>query len=415
MREWFFNFGYLVLASLIWPWFVFKALTMGKYRAGLGQRLGWLPKRDSKRPSIWLHAVSVGELLQSKPLIAALQRDYPEHDIVVTYTTKTAASIAAKELTGIYHVYSPLDFSWVVSKFFRVLKPDILILVELELWPNWLMHAGKKGIPVLLANGRISANSFGNYRRFKWLLQPAYDAITIWAMQDEAYAQRARILKSEASECAVTGNLKYDSLRESIDATKVSELRKLFGFYETEQVVLFGSTHPGEHEIIAELLPLSARVIIWPRHPERVAALCEMLKAADIDFQKRSELSTEHPARENVVIVGDTVGELSDVYGLANVVFVGGSLIPHGGQNMAEPIALALPTIVGPHTHNFKTTMRDLREVKAIIEIADGSELKATVESQLASPMDISAGQSRLIAGKGALQAHLGHINKLTS
>ncbi|MEE9312680.1 MAG: glycosyltransferase N-terminal domain-containing protein, partial [Planctomycetota bacterium] len=340
---------------------------------------------------------------------------YPDHDVVVTYTTKTAASIAAKELTDIYHVYSPLDFSWVVSKFFRVLKPEILILIELELWPNWLMHAGKKGIPVLLANGRISANSFGSYRRFKWLLQPAYNAITTWAMQDEAYAERATVLKSAASECAVTGNLKYDSLREAIDATRVSELRKLFGFTETEQVVLFGSTHPGEHEIIAELLPLSVRVIIWPRHPERVAALCDMLKAAGIDFQKRSELSADQPAHENVVIVGDTVGELSDVYGLANVVFVGGSLIPHGGQNMAEPIALGLPTIVGPHTHNFKATMRDLREVNAIIEISDGAELKSAIDSQLANPTDVSAGRSRLIAGKGALQAHLAHINKLLS
>ncbi|MCF6228719.1 MAG: hypothetical protein L3J82_08695 [Planctomycetes bacterium] len=415
MRKWLFNFGYLTLASIIWPWFVFKALTVGKYRAGLGQRLGWLPKRDSERKSIWLHAVSVGELLQSKPLIAALRRDYPDHDIVVTYTTKTAASIAAKELTDIYHVYSPLDLSWVVAKFFRVLKPEILILVELELWPNWLMFAGKTGVPVLLANGRISANSFGNYRRFKWLLQPAYDAISTWAMQDEAYAERAEVLKSEASSCVVTGNLKYDSLRETIDASRVSELRALFGFTESEQVVLFGSTHPGEHEIIAELLPLSARVIIWPRHPERVAALCEMLKSEGIDFQRRSELSAAQQARENVVIVGDTVGELSDVYGLANVVFVGGSLIPHGGQNMAEPIALGIPTIIGAHTHNFKATMRDLREENAIIEISEGSELKAAIDLQLANPADVSAGQARLIAGKGALQAHLAQINKLFS
>ena len=416
MRKWLFNFVYLFVASIIWPWFVFKALTVGKYRAGLGQRLGFLPSRKSDRRSIWLHAVSVGELLQSKPLIEALKSEYPDHDIVLTYTTKTAASIAAKDFADIYHVYSPTDLSWVVAKFFRVLKPDLLVLVELELWPNWLMRAKKKSVSVLLANGRISENSFGNYRRFKWLLQPAYDGISTWAMQDEAYAERARVLKSEASTCVVTGNLKYDSLRESVDESRVIEFRKLFGIADSEVVVLFGSTHPGEHEMIAELLPMDTKVIIWPRHPERVPALCDLLKNRGLAFKKRSELSDESPASSDDIIVGDTVGELSDVYGLASAVFVGGSLVPHGGQNMAEPIALGKPTIVGPNTGNFKSTMRDLREVDGVIEVKDAKELSRAIERVLKDrPAAVTAGQKKLLSSKGALNSHLEQIRMILS
>ncbi|MHC4840616.1 MAG: 3-deoxy-D-manno-octulosonic acid transferase [Planctomycetota bacterium] len=416
MRKWLFNFAYLSVALVIWPWFVIKALTTGKYRAGLGQRLGFLPKRDSKRKSIWLHAVSVGELLQSRPLIEALKLEYPDHDIVLTYTTKTAASIAAKDFADLYHVYSPIDLSWVVAKFFRVLKPDLLVLVELELWPNWLMHARKTKVPVLLANGRVSENSFGNYRRFKWLLQPAYDAISIWAMQDEAYAERAQVLKSESSHCVVTGNLKYDSLRESVDETRLAEFRKLFAIADVDPVVLFGSTHPGEHEVIVEMLPLDARVIVWPRHPERVTALCDLLKDQGLAFSKRSVLSVENPAEGKHIIVGDTVGELSDVYGLASVVFVGGSLIPHGGQNMAEPIALGKPTIVGPNTGNFRATMRDLREVDGVIEVQNPEELAEALKRVLAGKTGgTDNGQRRLLAGKGALKSHLEQIRTILS
>jgi 3-deoxy-D-manno-octulosonic-acid transferase len=159
MRRWLFNLGYLWLAGLIWPWFLYKYATTGKYRAGLIQRFGNLPARGDKR-SIWVHAVSVGELLQCRPLLKALRERLPQYDVVITYTTKTAAEIAKRDFADYYHCYSPLDLSWVVAKFFRVLNPALLILVELELWPNWLMHAKRKGVPVLLANGRISEHSF---------------------------------------------------------------------------------------------------------------------------------------------------------------------------------------------------------------------------------------------------------------
>lgn len=435
MRRWLFNLGYLWLAGLIWPWFLFKYLTTGKYRAGLRQRLGGLPARGSDRPSIWVHAVSVGELLQIKPLLAALRTRHPDHDIVITYTTKTAAEIAARDFGDYYHCYSPVDLSWVVAKFFRVLKPKLLILVELELWPNWLMHARRIGVPVLLANGRISEKSFGNYRRFKWLLQPAYDAISVWAMQDETYAERARELSGvpgpesrveskdtglgtrDAGHVIVAGNLKYDSLKGEPDAEKAALFRGLFSL-DDRPVLVCGSTHPGEHEIIVEMLPrLGCRCVLVPRHPERYESVRELLNKAGIRWVNRSALSPEQPAPADAVILLDTMGELAAVYAVADVVFIGGSLIPHGGQNMAEPVALGKATLFGPHTHNFKATVRELKEIGGAIEVQDGAELEREIKSLLQDPARREkigkAGQARLLASRGALQRYLELIDGL--
>lgn len=411
MRRWLFNFGYLWLAGLIWPWFLFKALTTGKYRAGLLQRLGSIPERKSDKPSIWIHAVSVGELLQIRPLLLALQEKHPDHDLVITYTTKTAAEIAHRDFGEFYHCYSPIDLSWVVAKFFRRLNPALLILVELELWPNWLMHAKRRGVPVLLANGRISENSFRNYRRFKWLLQPAYDGISAWAMQDATYAERAEVLHGADSKVEIAGNLKYDSLKGEPDADKTALFRKLFNI-DGQQVLVCGSTHPGEHEIIIDMLPrLDCRCVLVPRHPERYESVREMLTKAGINWVNRSELTPDKVAPKDAVVILDTVGELSHVYAVADVVFIGGSLIPHGGQNMAEPVALGKATLFGPHTHNFKATVRELKEIKGAIEVQNAAELEREIKSLLADESTRNAigqaGQARLLASRGALKRYV--------
>lgn len=435
--RWVFNLGYLWLAAWIWPWFVFKYLTTGKYRAGIGQRLGALPERKDGRKSIWVHAVSVGELLQIKPLLKALRQRHPEHDVVVTYTTRTAAEIAARELPDYFHCYSPLDLSWVVDGFFRTLDPALIVLVELELWPNWLMTARRRGVPVMLANGRISEKSFRNYRRFQWLLQPAYDAISTWAMQDETYAERARALTAKVTgspggaavgdaslalarpgAVVVTGNLKYDSLVSEPDAEKVAYFRGAFCIGNDQRVLVCGSTHPGEHELLIDMLPrLGCRVVIVPRHPERYASVRDLLTKAGAGWRNRSELSPEKPSRASDVILLDTMGELAAVYAIADVVFIGGSLIPHGGQNMAEPIALGKATLFGPHTHNFKATVRELKECAGAIQVANAVELEREIKRLLDNPEARSrlgqAGRARVLAGRGALGRHLDLISRL--
>lgn len=434
--RWVFNLGYLFVAAWIWPWFVFKYLTTGKYRAGISQRLGGLPPRTDNRKSIWVHAVSVGELLQIKPLLKALRERHPGLDVVVTYTTKTAAEIAARDLTEYYHCYSPLDLSCVVDGFFAVLNPALIVLVELELWPNWLISARRRNVPVLLANGRISDKSFRNYRRFRWLLGEAYRGITTWAMQDEAYAARARKLSStpmgspggavgsdslmplQGQNVHVTGNLKYDAMRFEPDAEKMAWFQQAFAIRKGQQVLVCGSTHPGEHEALVEMLPrLGCRVVIVPRHPERYEAVREMLTRAGIKWVNRSAVSPENPAPDDAVIVLDTVGELAGVYTIADVVFIGGSLIPHGGQNMAEPVALGTATLFGPHTHNFKATVRELKECGGAIEVQNAQQLETEIKRLMADPQARQkvgqAGRTRLLAGRGALQRHLKLIAEL--
>ncbi|MBZ0138067.1 MAG: 3-deoxy-D-manno-octulosonic acid transferase [Planctomycetes bacterium] len=438
MRRWVFNLGYLWLGCLIWPWFLYKVMTTGKYRAGLTQRLGGIPARASDKPSIWIHAVSVGELLQIRPLLMSLKEQHPDHDLVITYTTRTAAEIAHRDLGEFYHCYSPIDLSWVVAKFFRRLNPALLILVELELWPNWLMHAKRAGVPTVLANGRISEKSFRNYKRFKWLLQPAYDAIKVWAMQDETYAERAMTLagvgalgsglrelpttlspkpQALSPEVAVYGNLKNDSLKGEPDTEKTALFRKLFNT-ECQQVLVCGSTHPGEHEIIVDMLPrLGCRCVLVPRHPERYESVRDLLTKAGIDWVNRSELTPENVAPKDSVVILDTVGELSHVYAVADVVFIGGSLIPHGGQNMAEPVALGKATLFGPHTHNFKATVRELKEIKGAIEVQTGAALEREIKSLLSDEARREAigkpGQARLLASRGALKRYVELIGSL--
>jgi len=434
--RWLFNLGYLFVAGWIWPWFVFKYLTTGKYRAGIGQRLGGLPARDATRKSIWVHAVSVGELLQIKPLLKALRERHPGLDVVVTYTTKTAAEIAARDLTDYYHCYSPLDLSCVVDKFFAVLNPALIVLVELELWPNWLITARRRKVPVLLANGRISDKSFRNYRRFRWLLDEAYRGISVWAMQDETYAQRARELSSSpmgspggavgsdslmplaGQHVHVTGNLKYDAMRFEPDPEKMTWFQQAFAIRKGQQVLVCGSTHPREHEVLVEMLPrLGCRTVIVPRHPERYESLRQLLARAGVKWVNRSAVSPQQPAPDDAVILLDTVGELAAVYSIADLVFIGGSLIAHGGQNMAEPIALGTATLFGPHTHNFKATVRELKECAGAIEVQNAQELEGQIRRLLAEPAARQklgqAGRTRLLAGRGALERHLKLISEL--
>ena len=499
--KWLFNLGYLALGVAIAPWFIFKALTTQKYRAGLGQRLGGIEFREREGQSIWIHAVSVGELLAARPLLRELQARYPQYEIVVTYTTRTAAEIARKELPGIYHCYSPLDLSWVIARFFKRLRPALIILMELELWPNWLMLARRLSVPVLLANGRISQKSHRNYLRFAELLGRAYGGISHWGMQDDTYAQRAAELASRAPQwrnrvwletaagwfvsaqdlsfearmqwqehqneylaaaeagapvplprtfdperrselkphkpldfeggaprvyglpmvpapVSVAGNMKYDSLKGEADAAKVAGFRALFSLRDGEKVLVCGSTHPGEHEAIVAMLPrLGCRCVLVPRHPERYAGVREMLTKAGIAWVNRSALTREKPAPQGAVILLDTVGELSTVYALADVVFVGGSLIEHGGQNMAEPVALGKATLFGPHTDNFKATVRELLENQGALCVQSAAELESEIKRLLADQSAREAlgkaGQARLLASRGALARYLALVDEL--
>lgn len=416
MRKWFFNWIYLCAAFWLSPWFLFKAATTGKYRAGLAQRLGSLPARKTKKPAIWVHAVSVGELLSARPLIERLTHDHPDHEVCLTYTTKTAAEVARKQFTEYWHCYSPVDLSWVVAKFYRVLKPALLIQMELELWPNWLEHAKRNDVPVLVVNGRISDKSFRGYSRVQGVLQKTFDSVTLWGMQENAYSDRAKKLAPN-SRVETVGNLKFDSLTFQRDPDKEAEYERIIPT-GGKPVIVFGSTHPGEHELITRWAPkLEARIIVAPRHPERLNELRSMLDQESIRWVNRSDLTVDDPAEFKTLVVLDTMGELNSIYSIADVAFVGGSLIPHGGQNMAEPCALGVATVVGPSTGNFRATMKTLLSERGIIQADDAGQAFAEIQRLISEP-EIRAHMGQrarecLLASRGALDKYAAMAKEL--
>ncbi|NUQ35128.1 MAG: 3-deoxy-D-manno-octulosonic acid transferase [Planctomycetaceae bacterium] len=429
--RWLINCLYFIGLLIGLPFFLFKMATAGKYRRGLMQRFGIsLPTLADGKPVIWVHAVSVGELQLSRPLIAGLRERYPDHQIVVTHTTRTGEQVAEQLYPDLVRCYFPLDFSFAVARFFRAFRPELVVLVELELWPNFLLHAKRSDIPVVLVNGRIGERSASGYGRNAWFFRRPFSALSLAAMQNEEYAARLRRLFERMGLSTevinVAGNIKFDNVRIGVDQALRSQYRGLFGFGEDELVLVCGSTHPGEHEILVDLyrrwreagLPL--RMVVAPRHPERYGSVREIWKRAGVGLIDRScltlpssdsALRTPHSAP---CILLDTMGELGKVYHCADIVFVGGSLIPHGGQNMAEPAGIGVPVLFGPHTFNFPSVVRELIAADACVQVKDSEELFANVRELAADPQRrarLSENAQRVVeAGKGAVERHLALI-----
>lgn len=425
--RWIINILYLLGLLVGSPYFVFKMCTAGKYRRGLAQRMGRLPFIPDGRPLIWLHGVSVGELQLSKPLVAAIESAYPGHQIVISHTTRTGEDVAAQNYPHLKRFYFPLDFSWVVAGVMRRLRPKLIILVELELWPNFLATARRMDIPVLLANGRISAKSAAGYGRNAWFFRRPFAALTLAGVQNDEYAARLRALFGhmglDQSRIRLAGNIKFDAVPVERDIAARAKWRSLFGLSDDELLLVCGSTHPGEHEQLPACYKewrkagANLRMLVVPRHPERWDAVRAAFREAGVGLVDRSGLSESSPMQAAAgdglppCILLDKMGELGSVYHAADIVFVGGSLIPHGGQNMIEPSGLGLPVIYGPHTANFKAVVRELREANASIEVQDVAGLVAAVKALVAGPERREelgrAARAVITAGRGSIGRHM--------
>lgn len=431
--RWLIDLLYLLAFLLGLPFFIYKMMTAGKYRRGIGQRLGWLPFKPDGRPLIWVHAVSVGELQLSKPLITALCAKYPDHQIVISHTTRTGEEVAAKLYPDLARFYFPLDFSWVVAGVLRRLRPKLVILVELELWPNFLGACRRKRVPVVLANGRISARSAAGYGRNAWFFRKPFEALTIATVQNAEYESRMlglfEKMRLPKQRVVVAGNLKFDSVPLESDETKRTAWRNMLGVRGDELLLVCGSTHPGEHELLPDCYkewraagaPL--RMIVVPRHPERWDAVRDAFRKAGVGLVDRTGLSVDRPlvwdgkGELPPCVLLNAMGELGSLYHAADLVFVGGSLIPHGGQNMLEPAGLGLPVVYGPHTHNFRSVVRELRDADAAIEVADVEGLVGVVKALVAGPerrRELGEAARRVIsAGRGSLEKHMAVIDSV--
>ena len=369
-------------ALLTLPWWIIQMLRLGKYRSGLAERLGFVPARlnDARPGCIWVHAVSVGEVLAVSQLINDLQRQHPERQIFVSTTTATGQKLARQRFGENRTFFMPLDFGFAVRRYLNALKPQLIVIAETEFWPN-LLHLARKGrTSVAIVNARISDRSFPRYKRFRWFFGHVLSQVDLFLTQTAEDAQRLRAIGAPTERVRVSGNLKFD-IRPNMQPALITGLRAAIG--RNSPVIVCGSTAEGEEEplltafkTVQQQFP-TAVMILAPRHPERFEKVAALISSEGFALQRRSQWQSPQPIRNGIFLL-DSVGELAAVYELADVAFVGGSLVPTGGHNILEPAQYGAAILVGLHTFNF-------REIVSIFEQGDteqgGAVKTVTVEN----------------------------------
>jgi 3-deoxy-D-manno-octulosonic-acid transferase len=390
----FYNLAMFVALIAGAPWWLWRMATTHKYRQGLMERLGRVPRRlvfDSvvaERPLIWLHAVSVGEVLAIMRLVRELESALPGHLIVVSTTTRTGQALARERFDSNRVFYCPLDLPWAVRAYLNALQPSLLILAETEFWPNLLQSCFARGIPVAVVNARISNRSWPRYRRLRALWRPLLSRLSRVLAQSQTDANRLLALGCLPDRVSVAGNLKFDvRVAQESEAT-----RWLKSMSAGLRFVVAGSTLEGEESALIDAWPrmLAADaqlvLILAPRHPERFSAVAALLDKSSALWTRRSSWTAEPSAarravrglRPGEVVLLDTIGELASVYSLASVAFIGGSLVPAGGHNPLEPAQFAVAIVMGPHYANFAAITDSLRSRDAL-RITEKDDLASTL------------------------------------
>ena len=370
----------LALALLVsLPWWALQLLRLGKYRAGLKERLGLVPARlarASQRGSIWIHAVSVGEVLAVSHLLEELHKANPETKIYISTTTATGQRLARERFGEDRVFFMPLDFRFALRGYLEFLRPRLLILAETEFWPNLLHRAKRCGAAIAIVNARVSDRSFPRYRRFRRLFSRSLSEVDLFLAQTEEDAQRLRAIGAPAERVQVSGNLKFD-VRSASRSSLAEAIRQASG--ENRHIIACGSTTEGEEELLLEAFRSvlqqfpSATMILAPRHPERFGRVASLVAASGIALVRRSGWAAKSPISGGVFLL-DSVGELAALYQLADVAFVGGSLLPGvGGHNILEPAQHGVPILVGPNTHNFREIVRLFERRGAITTVTPGN------------------------------------------
>ncbi|OWQ36197.1 lipid IV(A) 3-deoxy-D-manno-octulosonic acid transferase [Pseudomonas sp. DrBHI1] len=382
------------------------------YRARIAERFACqLPAM--RQGGIWVHAVSVGESIAAAPMVRALLKQYPDLPITLTCMTPTGSERIRAMFEGeprVQHCYLPYDLPWAAGRFLGHVRPRLGIIMETELWPNHIHQCARRGIPVALANARLSERSARGYARFAGLTRPMLEEMSLIAVQTETEAERFRTLGARDECVQVTGSIKFDLKVDDQLPPRASALREQWAARQ-RPVWIAASTHDGEDALILEahreLLKVhsDALLILVPRHPERFAAVHELC-AGQFTTVRRSNGDTV--TAQTQVLLGDTMGELLFLYALADIAFVGGSLVATGGHNPLEPAALALPVLMGPHVFNFLEISAMLREAGALQQVDDAEGLAGAVRRLVELPQDArrmgEAGRAVMQANQGALQ-----------
>ncbi len=383
-----FDAVYIMALTLGSPYFFLKFIATKRYRSGLSQRLGRINTKKRTRPCVWIHCASVGEVLTVKALVKSLGKEFNCLDIVVSTNTNTGLSVAQRFFDSRNVFYFPLDLSWIADKVLGSIQPICIILIELELWPNFLIAAARRHIPVVLLNARISEKSLKWYRVISKISQGFCESLTrkenVFCARTGADAIRLVNFGIPEAQIFITGNMKFDNIVTDVPEDVKKRLTDLFEMNKNDTVIVCGSTHEGEEAIILKTFRQikgkirQVRLVLAPRHVERIHDLVKLIESMGLGWIKKTSLDQGKKIGERkyeTIILIDTVGELLTAYSIADCVFVGKSLVPHGGQNMLEPAGLAKPIIVGPHTFNFHEEVQLLQKADAIEIIQDESTL----------------------------------------
>ncbi len=390
--------GLIVLFALAAsPWLVYQALRYRKYVGSLSQRLGYLPVSFNidAESSIWIHAVSVGELLTARPLIAALREKHPSLRIFLSTTTMSAQQLARRnplDVDGVF--YFPFDLGFVVRRTLDLVKPKLFLMMETEIWPNLLRECRRRGVRTAIVNGRLSSRSFPRYRVARGFFRHVLADIDRFCVQSDESRRRFVEIGAPADRISVTGSLKFDSLEPASAGQARSRDRVLryFRFTPARPLWVAGSTMKGEEAIVLRVFRRlkasqpTAVLVLAPRHPERFDDVVAMAQQEGFRTVRRSELPIDAEPRADVVVL-DTIGELAAVYQVGTLVFVGGSLVPTGGHNILEPAVFGRPVVFGPHMHNFAEIASAFVAADAGVQVASEGAFEDDVLALMADPV----------------------------
>ena len=388
----------LAVAVIASPWFVYQALRYKKYVASLGQRMGYLPvsfNMDADE-SIWIHAVSVGEVLTARPIISDLKRRYPNLRMFLSTTTLAGQQLARRSVQDVDAVfYFPFDLGIFVRRTLDLVRPKLFIMMETEIWPNLLYECRQRGVKTAVVNGRLSARSFSRYRMIRGFMRRVLDHVDRFLVQSEESARRFIDIGADPARVVVTGSLKFDSLDLSpiaLQARSRDRVLRYFRVPASRLVIVAGSTMKGEESAVLRAFRRvrtttpNTLLVIAPRHPERFDEVEQLVRSEGWKTARRSDLAIDSEPRVDVVVL-DTIGELATVYQIATVVFVGGSLVATGGHNVLEPAVFGKPIVFGPHMENFAEIAEAFVSNGAGVQVAGDEQLDDTLLSLMSDPV----------------------------
>ena len=419
----------LALALLLGtPWFLYQGLRRRKYFGSLRQRLGALPVSFNLdgEPSIWVHAVSVGEVLASRPLVDGLRERYPNLRLFVSTTTVQGQQLARRQLPQADAVFFfPIDFAWVVRRVFDRARPKLLVLLEGEIWPNVLAEAGRRGVRTAIVNGRVSARSFPRYRLIAPLMRRVLADVDAFCMQGEEDARRITVVGADAARVTVTGSLKFDAAHLPVPPAQGRPRDRVLRFFRVaanRPVIVAGSTMRGEERPVLQAFRRikatqpQALLILAPRHADRFTEVMHIARGEGFATARRTELAIDVEPRADVVVL-DTIGELAQLYQLATVAFVGGSLVPTGGHNILEPAVHGRPVVFGPSMSNFAEIANLFLDHGAAVQVESEHDLEQTLIALMDDPVRraaIGAAARALVdTNRGATERSLAILSRL--